>query len=628
MSSLDSIKAFLLAAYVVANNCRANGRLPLVGYDRAFPVEEIFLAVVGWRALPKPRRLLLLPAPPRRLLITFPPPPMEVLVPAMVPEGPPTLSVVTFFSPRAIEATESTLSDSAHTGSPPDSAGTVSPPTSLSPPSSPLIGPDVKPLDHQIEAAPGPLTSVEDVQGEHADDEDDQQDDDEVTITAANFAAAAPAPSGPASPSIEEVDKADETPTTATKTTTTITTTTPSSTPPVVSATAPPPPPPPAPAAGPSIKEIDQLIDSSFPARRSLSWADEDDEDDETTTTKTTAPPAADPVTLPLAKSASPSMEQINKLFVASFGAGSSSWADDDNDDETTTKTTAAPAAAPTTLPLAKPVSPSMERVNKLFEATFGGRRSSSWADEDDEDDETTTKPTAAPAATLTAPPTADPVKLPLAKSASPSMEQVNKLFDATFGGRRSSSWVDDDDEDDDDKGLCGAPVQQPVPSAPSEFAPLTAEEEWAARQATGFSQWQAFANNEGNASFAPGFDPRQLIDTEERRPPSPRTLRAIHHWNRYAVPVEYATSTPYEVSVWAHGAYQRKAARANAGERQPLWRSLRVQLLEHLACRTVDVPGCWFPPGPDDNDQHSVVEGEGPGNEEEKEVGSGEQEA
>ena len=574
---------------------------------------QVFAVVEGWRALPKPRRLLLLPAPPRRLLITFPAPVVEILVPTILPLGPPTLSVVTQFSLPVLKDTEPSPPDSADTNSPPESAGTVSPPTSLSPPSSPLTGPDVKPLDHQIEVAPGPLTRDE---GEDEDDDDDDDDDDEddedgatITITAADISAAAPPPPEAASPSIRQlIDAAfgplsasswdddedeDETPTTKTTTTTTTTTTTNSSAAPAVSATPPPPPP----AAGPSISS---LIDAAFGPLSSSAWGDEEDEPTTTPAITTSAPPPPPP---PPPKPASPS---IGQLIDAAFGARrSSAWDDDDDDDD------------------------------------------------DDEDDETPT------ATTTTAAPPADPVTPPLPESSGPS---IGQLIDAAFGPS-SASWGDDDD----DEGLCGAPVQDPVPSAPSEHAAASSEgldgaatasapadeftppteEELAARQAA-FEEWRAFANWEGDQSFAPGFDPRYLVDTEATGTPCPRTERAVHHYNRYGVPVEYPTSTPPEVSVWAHGAYEAKAARANAGERKPLWRSLRVQLLEHLACRTVDVPGVWvsgsaLTSAQTDDGQHSVVDGEVPGEdgqagrglddwaqryEEEKEVGSEEEEA
>jgi hypothetical protein len=103
---------------------------------------------------------------------------------------------------------------------------------------------------------------------------------------------------------------------------------------------------------------------------------------------------------------------------------------------------------------------------------------------------------------------------------------------------------------------------------------------------------WQRKAQELGRRTFHPGFDPRHVpdIDPDAHLAGQPvRPAREAHHHNRYGVPVAYPTHTHPVLSNWVHNVYKRRSEEAARGQRQPLRKSMRVALLEHLANLTVD---------------------------------------
>ena len=184
--------------------------------------------------------------------------------------------------------------------------------------------------------------------------------------------------------------------------------------------------------------------------------------------------------------------------------------------------------------------------------------------------------------------------------------------------GPMSASWADDDDDGEDivaseqdaanrpcndegnaadrsgvkeEGGAVGVGVTISFVMTEEEEEAL-AQGEWEERM----DAWRAYAWNEGDSTFAAGFDPRRIVDPSDESP-SRSTLPAVvatggvHHYNRYGLPVHYATATPPDVSAWAHQAMARKSEEVRMGVRRPLGQDLRVFLLEHLACLTVDPP-------------------------------------
>ena len=185
--------------------------------------------------------------------------------------------------------------------------------------------------------------------------------------------------------------------------------------------------------------------------------------------------------------------------------------------------------------------------------------------------------------------------------------------------GPMSASWADDDDDDEEkivaseqdaanrpcddeenvadrsgveeEEGMVRAGVTMSFVMTEEEEETL-AQAEWEEKM----DAWRAYAWNEGDSTFVAGFDPRRIVDPSDESP-SRSTLPAVvatggvHHYNRYGLPVYYATATPPEISAWAHQAMARKSEEVGRGVRRPLGQDLRVFLLEHLACMTVDPP-------------------------------------
>jgi hypothetical protein len=103
---------------------------------------------------------------------------------------------------------------------------------------------------------------------------------------------------------------------------------------------------------------------------------------------------------------------------------------------------------------------------------------------------------------------------------------------------------------------------------------------------------WQRSARELGRRTFHPAFNPRHMpdIDPDAHLAGQPvKPSREAHHHNRYGVPVAYPTYTHPWVSHWAHNVYKRRSEQAAWGQRQPLRKSMRIALLEHLANLTVD---------------------------------------